>query len=51
MALTKNQKNDVVSEVSDLLSSSKMTVVAKFQGTTVKALQGYAAMHVPMVLK
>lgn len=40
MALTKNQKNDVVSEVSDLLSSSKMTVVAKFQGTTVKALQG-----------
>lgn len=39
MALTKNKKNDVVSEVSDLLKSSKMTVVAKYQGTTVKALQ------------
>lgn len=39
MALSKTQKNDVVSEVSDLLSSSKMTVVAKYQGTTVKALQ------------
>ncbi|HSX43310.1 MAG TPA: 50S ribosomal protein L10 [Candidatus Saccharimonadales bacterium] len=39
MALSKNQKNDVVSEVSDLLGTSKMTVVAKYQGTTVKALQ------------
>ena len=39
MALTKNQKNDVVSEVSELLASSKMTVVAKYEGTTVKALQ------------
>jgi large subunit ribosomal protein L10 len=39
MALSKTQKNDVVAEVSDLLSTSKMTVVAKYQGTTVKALQ------------
>jgi large subunit ribosomal protein L10 len=39
MALSKNQKGDVVTEVSDLLSTSKMTVVAKYQGTTVKALQ------------
>ena len=39
MALSKTQKNDVVAEVSELLSSSKMTVVAKYQGTTVKALQ------------
>lgn len=39
MALSKNQKNDVVGEVAELLSSSKMTVVAKYQGTTVKALQ------------
>ena len=39
MALTKAEKNDVIKEVSDLLSSSKMTVVAKYQGTTVKALQ------------
>lgn len=40
MALTKTQKNDVVAEVSDLLASSKLTVIAKYQGTTVKALQG-----------
>jgi len=39
MALTKSEKNDVIKEVADLLSSSKMTVVAKYQGTTVKALQ------------
>jgi large subunit ribosomal protein L10 len=39
MALSKTQKNDVVSEISELLDSSKMTVVAKYQGTTVKALQ------------
>lgn len=39
MALSKTQKNDVVAHVSDLLSSSKMTVVAAYQGTTVKALQ------------
>jgi large subunit ribosomal protein L10 len=39
MALTKQEKNDVITEVSDLLSTSKMTVVAKYQGTTVKALQ------------
>lgn len=40
MALNKQQKDEVVSEVADLLSSSKMTVVARYQGTTVKALQG-----------
>lgn len=40
MALTKSEKDDVVAEVAELLGSSKMTVVAKFQGTTVKALQG-----------
>jgi large subunit ribosomal protein L10 len=40
MALNKTQKDTVVSEVADLLKSSKMTVVAKYQGTTVKALQG-----------
>jgi large subunit ribosomal protein L10 len=39
MALSKTQKNDVVTEISDLLSDSKMTVIAKYQGTTVKALQ------------
>lgn len=39
MALTKNKKHEVVKEVTELLSSSKMTVVAKYPGTTVKALQ------------
>ena len=39
MALSKQQKTDVVDEVASLLGSSKMTVVAKYQGTTVKALQ------------
>ncbi len=40
MALTKNEKQDVVKEVSQLLADSKMTVIAQYQGTTVKALQG-----------
>jgi len=39
MALTKLQKNDIVSEVAKLLSESKMTVVANYEGTTVKSLQ------------
>ncbi|MCA9332886.1 50S ribosomal protein L10 [Candidatus Saccharibacteria bacterium] len=39
MALTKQQKNDIVKEVSDLMSNSKLTVVAKYQGTSVKAMQ------------
>lgn len=39
MSLTKTQKDDIVSEVSQLLTDSKLTVVAKYEGTTVKALQ------------
>jgi large subunit ribosomal protein L10 len=39
MALTKNKKQELVKEVSELLGTSKMTVVAKYEGTTVKALQ------------
>lgn len=39
MALSKPKKDEVVAEIADLLASSKMTVVAKYQGTTVKALQ------------
>ncbi len=39
MALTKQQKDDIVSEVSGLLTDSKLTVVAKYQGTSVKAIQ------------
>lgn len=40
MALTKDKKNEVVKEISDLLAGSKMTVVAAYQGTPVKAMQG-----------
>jgi large subunit ribosomal protein L10 len=39
MDLTKDKKHEVVKEVVDALSESKMTVVAKYQGTTVKAIQ------------
>ncbi|HEU4967187.1 MAG TPA: 50S ribosomal protein L10 [Candidatus Saccharimonadales bacterium] len=39
MALTKQKKHDVVSDVADLLASSKMTVVASYPGTTVKSMQ------------
>lgn len=39
MALTKDKKTEVINEVKDLLSTSKMTVVAKYEGTTVKAMQ------------
>src|SRR5689334_2686394 len=39
MALTKDKKQAVVKEVTDLLSDSKLTVVAKYEGTGVKALQ------------
>ena len=39
MALTKAKKNEVVAEVAELLASSKMTVVAAYPHTTVKAMQ------------
>ncbi len=39
MALTKEKKHAVVDEVSTLLNDSKMTVVAAYQGTPVKAMQ------------
>jgi large subunit ribosomal protein L10 len=39
MALTKEQKNDIVEQIGSLLAQSKLTVVAKYEGTSVKALQ------------
>lgn len=39
MALTREQKNQVVADVSELLGSSKLTVVAQYQGTGVKQMQ------------
>lgn len=39
MALSKEKKNEVVAEVGSLLSSSKLTVIAQYKGTPVKAMQ------------
>lgn len=39
MALTKEQKSAIVKDVSDLLSNSKLTVVAKYSGIDVKSMQ------------
>lgn len=39
MALSKEQKQHVVNELSELLSESKITVVANYSTTTVKELQ------------
>ncbi len=39
MALSKDKKHAVVKEVAEALGASKMTVVAKYQGLSVKALQ------------
>lgn len=39
MALTKDEKSDVIKEVSELLRNSKMTVVANYKGVTVKSIQ------------
>src|SRR5579862_3333762 len=39
MALTRDKKNDVVAEVAELLKDSKVTVMAKYQGTSVKSMQ------------
>lgn len=39
MALTKDKKKEVISQISQLLDESKMTVIAGYQGTPVKALQ------------
>lgn len=39
MALTKEEKNQVVADVSELLAHSKLTVIAEYQGTGVKQMQ------------
>ena len=39
MALTKDKKDEIVKELVGLLADSKMTVIAKYEGTTVKAMQ------------
>ena len=39
MALTKDKKHDIVNEVTELLVKSKLTVVTKYEGTPVKAMQ------------
>ena len=39
MALTKQKKQEIVKQVSELLEQSKLTVVAKYDGTSVKQIQ------------
>lgn len=39
MALTKDKKHEIVRDMTEALAASKMTVVAKYSGTTVKAMQ------------
>lgn len=39
MALSKQKKADIVSEVGNLLAGSKLTVIARYKGTPVKAMQ------------
>jgi len=39
MALSKDKKVEVVDEVAQLLKDSKMTVIAKYEGTSVKSMQ------------
>ena len=39
MALTKDKKAQVVEEVTSLLDNSKLTVAAKYSGTSVKSMQ------------
>ena len=39
MPLTKVEKDKIVADVSQLLEVSKLTVVARYKGTSVKAMQ------------
>src|SRR5437868_4017507 len=39
MALSKDKKTEVVAEISQRLNDSKLTVVAKYSGTSVKSMQ------------
>jgi large subunit ribosomal protein L10 len=39
MALSKDKKNEIYADVSQILNDSKLTVVAKYTGTPVKTLQ------------
>lgn len=39
MALSKDKKAEIIKELAELFSSSKMTVVAKYRGLTVKEMQ------------
>lgn len=39
MALSKDKKSEVLAEISQLLNNSKLTVFARYQGTSVKSMQ------------
>lgn len=40
MALTRQKKEAIIAEVGQLLTDSRLTVVARYQGTPVQAMQG-----------
>lgn len=41
MALSKDKKKQIISDVVELLNGSKMTVLAKYTGTSVKSMQNF----------
>lgn len=43
MALTKDKKHQIVSEVASLLDTSKLTVIVKYSGTSVASMQALRA--------
>ena len=44
MAISKDKKNELVADLTKLLSDAKMTVFAKYQGLTVAELQDLRAL-------
>ena len=51
MAISKDKKNELVADLTELLSNAKTTVYAKYQGLTVAELQDYVKLHVKPMLK
>lgn len=44
MALTRQKKEDIIADLENLFSDSKMTVFAKYEGVTVKQMQAFRRM-------
>jgi len=50
MAISRDKKQTLVGEMTELLASSKMTVFAQYHGTSVADLQKFAQWRVQKVL-